>query len=271
MEEVEIERVFCSSPLWDLNKTWNVRESPDFTTCFHETVLEYIPLALLLILSTIDFYLQRTSFDRGIRPTVITFTRIGLNALAIIFPLIALIYNSTNGLFVDTASILSPVVRSLSYLFALALYLLNLKNGRVTSGPLFIYWLVEAVAGAFSISSIVNGDLGEKQGRAGSIIFIIEYGLVACILFLAFWADEAPEYKHMEGNLKIQPKNFLREGYVRRVIKLSISEDTVRLTPEKYASFPNRLVFGWFDRLAWKGWKTILRKDELWSIMHEFR
>jgi hypothetical protein len=40
--------VLCRSELWDLSLTWNT-ESPDFTPCFHATVLVYIPALVLLI------------------------------------------------------------------------------------------------------------------------------------------------------------------------------------------------------------------------------
>ena len=41
---------FCGGdPLWDINLTW-YNDSPDFTTCFHQTVLVYIPSAYLLLL-----------------------------------------------------------------------------------------------------------------------------------------------------------------------------------------------------------------------------
>jgi hypothetical protein len=36
------------SILWDMNLTWNT-ENPDFTSCFHVTVLTYIPAAVLLL------------------------------------------------------------------------------------------------------------------------------------------------------------------------------------------------------------------------------
>ena len=39
---------FCSTPLWDINLTWNT-EDPDFTRCFHQSVLTYAPLAVLLL------------------------------------------------------------------------------------------------------------------------------------------------------------------------------------------------------------------------------
>ena len=40
---------FCPDPLWDPLRTW-VTDDPDFTRCFHETVLVYLPAILLLII-----------------------------------------------------------------------------------------------------------------------------------------------------------------------------------------------------------------------------
>ncbi len=40
---------FCPDSLWDLSLTWYT-DDPDFTRCFHETVLVYIPAALLLLI-----------------------------------------------------------------------------------------------------------------------------------------------------------------------------------------------------------------------------
>ena len=39
---------FCFTPLWDINLTWNT-EDPDFTRCFHQSVLTYVPLAVLFL------------------------------------------------------------------------------------------------------------------------------------------------------------------------------------------------------------------------------
>ena len=59
---------FCASPLWDLNLTWLVEERPDFTPCFHNTVLVYTPLAVLVLLTPLQLYYVFTSRDRGISP-----------------------------------------------------------------------------------------------------------------------------------------------------------------------------------------------------------
>ena len=39
---------FCASDLWDLQLSWYTT-NPDFTPCFHQSVLTYIPTAVLLL------------------------------------------------------------------------------------------------------------------------------------------------------------------------------------------------------------------------------
>lgn len=37
---------WCSTPLWNSSLTWDNTTQPDFTPCFHRTVLSGLPLAL---------------------------------------------------------------------------------------------------------------------------------------------------------------------------------------------------------------------------------
>lgn len=39
--------------------------------------------------------------------------------------------------------------------------------------------------------------------------------------------------------------------------------------PEQSASFLSRLVFAWFDPLAWQGYKAPLEQNDLWDISPE--
>ena len=43
----------CSGELWNQNLTW-FTESPDFTSCFHKTVLVYLPCIFLWLFSPIE-------------------------------------------------------------------------------------------------------------------------------------------------------------------------------------------------------------------------
>ena len=47
---------FCASDLWDLQLTWNTT-NPDFTPCFHQSVLTYIPTAVLIL--ALPFQVER--------------------------------------------------------------------------------------------------------------------------------------------------------------------------------------------------------------------
>ena len=40
--------MFCSTKLWDLELTWYTT-NPDFTSCFHLTVLTFVPTLVLLL------------------------------------------------------------------------------------------------------------------------------------------------------------------------------------------------------------------------------
>ena len=44
---------FCPGPFWDVDLTWNT-DSPDFTPCFHQTVLVYAPIVVGLVVALIE-------------------------------------------------------------------------------------------------------------------------------------------------------------------------------------------------------------------------
>jgi len=39
--------------------------------------------------------------------------------------------------------------------------------------------------------------------------------------------------------------------------------------PEQNSSFPSRIMFAWFDSLAWKGFRKPLETSDLWSMNPE--
>ena len=44
---------FCVTPLWDSNLTWYT-DDPDFTPCFHKTILVYVPCLFLWLTAMFD-------------------------------------------------------------------------------------------------------------------------------------------------------------------------------------------------------------------------
>ncbi len=82
---------FCSDPLWDADLTWNT-DDPDFTVCFHQTVLAYLPGAVLLLLLPVQLRRCRLSRNRGIPWSVVTVARVALGVVLAVLPLVDLAY-----------------------------------------------------------------------------------------------------------------------------------------------------------------------------------
>ena len=55
---------FCATPIWDTNFTWNTAE-PDFTPCFHKTVLVYLPCGFLWLFAIVDIIQNYKSLARN--------------------------------------------------------------------------------------------------------------------------------------------------------------------------------------------------------------
>ena len=86
-----MERPFCEGPLWDLNLTWYT-DNPDFTTCFHQTVLTYIPTIFIALLSPLSLWSSSKNKDRSIPWTILSVTKIAVHFVLIILPFIDLGY-----------------------------------------------------------------------------------------------------------------------------------------------------------------------------------
>ena len=69
---------FCQDPLWDLELTW-YSDQPDFTTCFHQTVLVYFPCGILWLLAPLQIYFARQSKDGEILFSYLLLLKFNLN------------------------------------------------------------------------------------------------------------------------------------------------------------------------------------------------
>ena len=66
---------FCAGELWNNNLTWYT-DSPDFPTCFHKTILVYVPCAVLWLLSPIELKSNFSSNKRFVPWTFLNISKI---------------------------------------------------------------------------------------------------------------------------------------------------------------------------------------------------
>ena len=82
---------FCAGPLWDLNLTWNTAD-PDFTPCFHKTILVYIPCGFLWIFALVDQFANWKSLKRNCPWSWINISKLFLTSLLCITCLLELVF-----------------------------------------------------------------------------------------------------------------------------------------------------------------------------------
>ena len=137
----------------------------------------------------------------------------------------------------------ASAVRVFTYILAFTLLLACKKRGQISSGPLFIFWFLEAVCGAITFRSVVRSESIANISSAPLplVTYSIQYPLIVALFFLNFWADRPHQYKVLE-------------------------EENGKPSPESAASFPSRMLFTWFDGMVWRGWRRYLVNEDLWTL-----
>jgi ATP-binding cassette subfamily C (CFTR/MRP) protein 1 len=108
---------FCSTPLWDVNLTWYTTD-PDFTPCFHDTALVYLPALYLWLMAPIQIAMCRGSKNSHIPWSLLTSARTGLIMLLLVLSLVDFILELAYGLNEPEESIsaiLAPVIMTMTF------------------------------------------------------------------------------------------------------------------------------------------------------------
>ena len=84
------EKNFCGSEFWNTNQTWN-NDNPDFTDCFHKTILAWFPTLILAIFSFNEFLLFKKSQTKSPIPwNFYNLTKTLLTGLLIILAIVGI-------------------------------------------------------------------------------------------------------------------------------------------------------------------------------------
>ena len=191
---MDSKRDFCADPLWDLNLTWYTEE-PDFTHCFHSTVLVYIPCALLWLGLPVKFYEWKSSTSRSIPWTPILLARMFALSLLILDCLAQCIFEWTAER--PIANILAPVVYLMTFALAMGLEWQDVKSGVSSSGVQYGLWFLLAITSTFTFTSFVRFPNDHPVGE--STLFFIFYALVMAEFFLVSWASPPGKYTEFKG------------------------------------------------------------------------
>lgn len=82
---------YCAGPIWDLNLTWYTND-PDFTPCFHKTVLVFLPCGFLWIMSFIDQLQNWQSSSRHCPWSWVNIAKLSMTSMLCILCIIEIIF-----------------------------------------------------------------------------------------------------------------------------------------------------------------------------------
>ncbi|CAL1682835.1 unnamed protein product [Lasius platythorax] len=233
---------FCGTKFWDANLTWYTN-NPDLTECFQKTILVWVPCVFLWVFSVMEAYYLINSKRRNVPYTWLFISKqvltVALIILSIVEIILAMYVNST----VYSVEYYTPFIKIITFILASILMTYNRKRGMRTSGLLFLFWFFLALCGSvqyrFSINELIEG----KQPSYLLVCYMIYYPIVVILFVLNFLVDAEPKFSEYP---------------------------TVETPcPEQSSSFPSRILFAWFDSLAWKGFRKPLETSDLWSMNPE--
>ena len=232
---------FCGGDFWNINETWTT-EDPDFTKCFHKTVLAWAPSAFFFFFATFELKKITSNSKEKIswNPYNLTKVVLTLSLISVSIAEIALIAkegSDDNGVKIYPVDYLAPSIYLLTFLGSMALLVVSIRCGSRTSSSQFYLYLVWVFCGGVTLRSIVRTETTEDPNVL-LITYTIMYVMVCAMFILNLFADSAPVS----------------------------SKDELKDCPRLSASYFSKLIYMWSVKLLWKGWRNPLEPSDLWNL-----
>jgi ATP-binding cassette subfamily C (CFTR/MRP) protein 1 len=144
---------FCGGDLWDLDVTWNT-DDPDFTPCFHKTVLAWAPSVIYLFFAALEMSKYFKGDVKKIPWNVYNVAKLLMTASLVVLSIVEVaIVGVTAGdddalTEIFPVDYVTPVVYLVTYLTSLVMLWLSLKRGIRTSAAQFFLFFASLVCGA---------------------------------------------------------------------------------------------------------------------------
>uniref|UniRef100_G1PKB7 Multidrug resistance-associated protein 1 n=1 Tax=Myotis lucifugus TaxID=59463 RepID=G1PKB7_MYOLU len=233
--------------LQDWNITWYT-SNPDFTKCFQNTVLVWVPCFYLWV-SFPFYFLYLSHHDRGyIQMTHLNKAKTALGFLLWIVCWADLFYSFWErnwGNFPAPVFLVSPTLLGITMLLATFLIQLERRKGIQSSGIMLTYWLIALLCALVILRSKIMTALKEDANVDvfRDVTFYIYFSLVLIQLVLSCFSDRSPLFSE------------------------TINDPNP--CPESGASFLSRITFWWITGLMVRGYRQPLESADLWSLNKE--
>ncbi|XP_044158857.1 multidrug resistance-associated protein 1-like [Bufo gargarizans] len=233
-----------SEKFWDINQTWHT-DNPDFSWCFHHTILYWIPCFYLFACSPFYiFYLRR--HGRGyIRLSLLTKAKTCLSAfLALVCytELFYTVWNMTHGTAEPPVLLISPLIVGATMILATCLIQYERLRGVRSSALLMIFWMLAVICAVFQLRTKITVALSQEAeiNWLRYTLFMLYFLLVLFQCILSFFNDRPPFFTSVKNDMNPCPLSS--------------------------ASFLSQVTFSWFTEIMFRGYKQPLKEKDIWSL-----
>lgn len=247
---------FCGSPFWQQNLTWNNTAQPDFTPCFQETVLTWLPCLVLWFFTPLDVINVYRSERRYIPVTLLNLFKTFLATVLCMLSVAELIETLTkNESEVALVDYVTPIIKSLTYLLVFGLFVFHRNRGVHTSGLMFVFWLLMSISVIINFRSLLRSTFYDHNtttiadwhlSELEFTVKLIATPIVLIQLVLSCIADKRAEDT-----------------------SILLGEDHRHRSPETEASIMSLMTFWWLNSMIYLGYKRALNQDDLYSVKTE--
>ncbi|XP_043841698.1 ATP-binding cassette sub-family C member 2 [Dromiciops gliroides] len=232
---------FCNSTFW--NDSFLDRPDADFPLCFEQTVLVWIPLGFLWLLTPWHFFHIYKSRTKKSSLTKLYLTKQVLVVLLLITSVIELaliLVESSGQTTLPAVQYTNPCLYIVTWILVLVTHHFRRWCVKKDSWILCIFWVFSMVCGVFQFQTLIRILLkGNNSNLAGFCLYFISYGIQVLMLIISSISETTPETKASSNN------------------------------PSATASFLSSLTFSWFDSIIWKGYKHPLTLEDVWDLNEE--
>ncbi|XP_046560393.1 multidrug resistance-associated protein 1-like [Haliotis rubra] len=230
---------FChGQPLWDTNLTW-YNTWPQFTSCFQDTLLVWLPCGWLWLLSPFYVYYLTLQSDDVIKLSHLFLAKLFTTCLLMVTTLVNMIQvlsrlhdNQSPSYF--TADILSPIILIFTFLLSGGLCVLERKKGFITSGVQFFLWLFLVLSGIIPFYHIIIQKTCSTDILKCSMFYCYYLLLIVQLVLHSFAEKRGKTY--------------------------------IATSPEVDASFLSRVLYEWTARLVMNGYKTPVKENDVYDL-----
>ena len=190
----------CGGALWNESFTLNA-DNPYLTPCFESTILAWVPAAFLLIGIPFEISAYQSSIDRHLPLSVLSMTKLlmSLGLAGVTVAELLLLEES-----VSSWKYVGPAVGMVAYLLTTIMTLGAMRNGVITSGPQFVFWLVDSICRALAFSAVANtyieADL-PKEGPIRDKFILASVDLLGSVVLLLLnsFADKTTNVEYVNS------------------------------------------------------------------------